>query len=285
MKGMKSIIHKTALVSLLISLTAATASAFIGTLVPTSSTNSKYFLHDNRGIRTVRSTPTHLLRLLLRRHSSNDDGYFDAESNIIQVALITSGNKNNEDTFYDIEALRKALQNHPFSTMTGIKLSVVDLPCFSTTATNFVPAATLSTMNQSSWSKENVAALQKTDIACFTTISSVKAYLQDLDKQLNSPTVISEEERRKLPNPLDMVVDIIGGITGEGARGGTAGSVAVGVMAACANSNTARECLNSGRWMANHIYYPKDGNAKPVPLKAEPHGDDNTMGNADKQTK
>ena len=39
-------------------------------------------------------------------------------------------------------------------------------------------------------------------------------------------------------------------------------------MAACPNVNTARECLNSGRFQAHQIYYPKDTQTS-VELKTE----------------
>ena len=45
------------------------------------------------------------------------------------------------------------------------------------------------------------------------------------------------------------------------------------LMAACRNTSSAKECLNSGRWESNHIYYPKDS-GRAVELKTQAIGDE-----------
>ena len=108
----------------------------------------------------------------------------------------------------------------------------------------------------SSWSKEHITNMQEADIACFRSTSDVKYYLQSIDDYSNVPKDIDDEERRKLPN------NIIGDDTSVPT---TFDGV---VMAACPNVNTARECLNSGRFQVNHIYYPKNTQTS-VELKTE----------------
>ncbi len=61
------------------------------------------------------------------------------------------------------------------------------------------------------------------------------------------PINMNEEDRKKLPNRP----------TSTGGNATEDGSTAI-MMVACPNFKTARECLTSGRWMSNHIYYPKN---------------------------
>ncbi|KAL7525871.1 hypothetical protein ACHAXR_001195 [Thalassiosira sp. AJA248-18] len=132
--------------------------------------------------------------------------------------------------------------------MTGIQLSITDVPAPST--------------DTASWSKEQISHLQQADIACFENMSIVQSYLQKLDDYWGVAEDMSDEDRRKLSNKPDAVGDILG-------RGAPVPSNDATFMAACPNASTARECLNSGRWMTNHIYYPKD-TQKAVELKTEP---------------
>lgn len=152
-------------------------------------------------------------------------------SNTINIAIFS----NNQDDAFQI-----ALLNHPLRKMTGVSLSI----------------DWIANNKESSWTKSELNVIQSTDIACFSTISSVKTYLNKLDNHLNADPDLPQEERRKLPNKPDMIADIMG----------TAGGSS-GLVAACPVTETARECLNSGRWIANNIYYPKDGRA--VALKTE----------------
>ena len=57
-----------------------------------------------------------------------------------------------------------------------------------------------------------------------------------------------------------MIADIMGGD----------GSI---LMAACPLTETARECLNSGRWLANNIYYPKDNEAVELKTRSLEEGE------------
>eukprot|EP00571_Detonula_confervacea_P008894 CAMPEP_0172328594 /NCGR_PEP_ID=MMETSP1058-20130122/60434_1 /TAXON_ID=83371 /ORGANISM="Detonula confervacea, Strain CCMP 353" /LENGTH=264 /DNA_ID=CAMNT_0013045715 /DNA_START=618 /DNA_END=1412 /DNA_ORIENTATION=+ len=168
----------------------------------------------------------------LRQSSNDDDG-----SSTINIALITATINYNDE-------LQTALKEHPFCKMTGVQLSFADVQATSA--------------ETSSFSKENVADLQRAEIACFENMSAVKSYLQMLDDNLNVLKDISDEDRRKLPNKPAGTDDVV-------------------LMAACPNANTARKCLDSGRWMSNHIYYPKD-TQKAVELKAQPIGDEGSEG-------
>mmetsp|Transcript_42000 Transcript_42000/g.75667 ORF Transcript_42000/g.75667 Transcript_42000/m.75667 type:complete len:286 (+) Transcript_42000:83-940(+) len=174
-------------------------------------------------------------------------------SSTINIALITTTIK---DDIHD--ELQAALKNHPFCKMTGIQLSIADVP---TTPAETAP-----------WSKEHITHLQQADIACFENMSAVQSYLQKLDDDyLNVPKDISDDDRKKLPNKPDLVGDILDGSIEsantvlEGAAVPTTDSP---LMAVCPNANTGRVCLKSGRWVANHIYYTKD-TQKAVELKTE----------------
>lgn len=182
-------------------------------------------------------------------HQSSSD---EDSSSTVNIALIQSDNNNGEQ--FSTEGLENALQSHPFCKMTGITLSL----------------STISVASE--FTKQDVSSLQQSDIACFSNVKGVKSYLKMLDGHFNVADDITDEERRKLPNKPDLVGDIIQGISG--AVNEEDGAVPdVGIMAACPNTDTARECLNSGRWMSNHIYYPKDMQ-QAVELKTEALGSD-----------
>jgi hypothetical protein len=172
--------------------------------------------------------------------SSSDDA---DPSNTINIAIFSS---KPDDIF------QNALTDHPFCKMTGVSLSIDWI------ANNIEP----------SWSKSELDVLQSTDIVCFSTASAVKQYLKKLDNHLNVDPSLPQEERRKLPNKPDLIADILGG------KGGTPNEL----MAACPSTETARECLNSGRWMANHIYYPKDGQAVELKTEAIVEGEEDGSG-------
>jgi hypothetical protein len=72
-------------------------------------------------------------------------------------------------------------------------------------------------------------ALQDLDVACFASPEEVKQWVQDIDATLGLEEVAEEDKR--LAN-------------GD-------------VMAACIGTETARVCLESGRWESRNIYYPK----------------------------
>jgi hypothetical protein len=171
-----------------------------------------------------------------------------SSSDAINIALVSSNDSDDEQQF-SREGFDNALQTHPFCKMTGITLSISDVSV------------------TSSLSKEDISLLQNADIACFSTITGVKLYLNMLDEHFNVAEDISDDERRQLPNRPDLVGDIIQGLSGSVSEGDSEVPSA-GLMAACPNTSTARECLNSGRWMANHIYYPKDAQ-EAVELKTE----------------
>lgn len=69
------------------------------------------------------------------------------------------------------------------------------------------------------------------DIACFGTPEEVKSWLDTLDQTIDGAQGMTEEERRGLGNG--------------------------NVVAACIGSETARVCLETGRWDSYSIYYPK----------------------------
>mmetsp|Transcript_34300 Transcript_34300/g.100886 ORF Transcript_34300/g.100886 Transcript_34300/m.100886 type:complete len:384 (-) Transcript_34300:138-1289(-) len=72
------------------------------------------------------------------------------------------------------------------------------------------------------------------EIACFGSPSAVNAWLQNMDVKYNLQDV-DEEEKKKL------------GAQGNG-----------NVLAACIGTTSARAVLESGRWNAMDIYYPKE---------------------------
>lgn len=80
--------------------------------------------------------------------------------------------------------------------------------------------------------EQKATMMNDVDIACFGSPSSVKAWIQNVDEALGN-TELDEEEKKKA----------------DGSNGN--------VVAVCIGSTTAKECLNSGRWHANDIYYPK----------------------------
>lgn len=72
--------------------------------------------------------------------------------------------------------------------------------------------------------------LESVDVACFGTPESVQQWLDCIDVTLGAESK-TDEEKRALGNG--------------------------NVIAACIGTETARICLESGRWQANDIYYPK----------------------------
>ncbi|KAL7499492.1 hypothetical protein ACHAWT_007773 [Skeletonema menzelii] len=180
----------------------------------------------------------------LYQSSSSDDN-----SDSVNIALIQSDNGQQFST----EGLEDALKSHPFCKMTGVTLSL----------------STISVASE--LTKQDVSCLQQSDIACFSNVKGVKSYLSLLDDHFNVAEDISDEDRRSLPNKPDLVGDIIQGISGAVNEEDASIIPDAGIMAACPNTNTARECLNSGRWMSNHIYYPKD-TQQAVELKTEEIG-------------
>lgn len=178
-------------------------------------------------------------------HQSSSD---EDSSSTVNIALIQSDNNNGEQ--FSTERLETTLQSHPFCKMTGITLSL----------------STISVASE--FTKQDVSSLQQSDIACFSNVKGVKSYLSMLDGHFNVADDITDEERRKLPNKPDLVGDILQGISGTVDEEDGAAVPDVGIMAACPNTDTAKECLNSGRWMSNHIYYPKD-KQQAVELKTE----------------
>jgi hypothetical protein len=153
----------------------------------------------------------------------------DDDGASINIALITSTITDGKQ-----HELQSILKDSPFCKMTGTRLTIADVP-------------------SAKWSQEHVDRLGQADIVCFASVSAVKSYLNNLDENhLNVPKDISDEDRRKLPNTPE----------------GTEVTIGASVMAACPNANTGRECLNSGRWATNHIYYPKS-TQQAVELKAE----------------
>ena len=160
---------------------------------------------------------------------TDDDKICTSEASSINIALISSKAIN------DNVELKSSLNEHPFCKMTGIGLSISEVRVEDTLL----------------FHKDDIPCLQQVDIAIFDSTSAVKCYLASLDNYLKIPNDIEDDERRKLPNKLNL----------EGRVDS--------VMAACPNTEIAKEALNSGRWMNNHIYYPKDS-TQTVELKTEP---------------
>lgn len=142
-----------------------------------------------------------------------------SRKNII-VALTTREEDDVTNT-----ALRQALKDHPFQKMSGIELTIVDIPCVSSDSSENI-----------TWSDEDETVIDRVDtadVACFVSPVAVASWLDNIDEELDVPDDISDDDRRKLPN-------------GD-------------VKAACACAETARVCLDTGRWISNEIYYPRGG--------------------------
>ncbi len=101
-------------------------------------------------------------------------------------------------------------------------------------------------------------------MACFEDARAVLSYLTILDERNGDSPEVSDEERRELPNrpPPPFMTSSRGGATTGGGH-----AIIAPLMATCHDPDTARECLNSGRWTSNHIYYPKDAQRDAVELK------------------
>ena len=69
-------------------------------------------------------------------------------------------------------------------------------------------------------------------IACFGSPSSVNSWLENVDRFLGIED-LSDDDKKKTP-----------GCNGD-------------VIAVCIGTTTAKRCLESGRWIASDIYYPK----------------------------
>ncbi|CAB9513087.1 Uroporphyrinogen-III Synthase [Seminavis robusta] len=80
---------------------------------------------------------------------------------------------------------------------------------------------------------EQLSLIDDIDVVCFGSPSSVTAWLDNVDRARGF-TELSDEEKRMM------------GPDGNG-----------NVLAACIGTTSARACLESGRWHAADIYYPK----------------------------
>ena len=74
--------------------------------------------------------------------------------------------------------------------------------------------------------------MDNVQIACFGSPTSVNSWLENVDRFLGIED-LSDEDKKKTP-----------GCNGD-------------VIAVCIGTTTAKRCLESGRWIANNIYYPK----------------------------
>jgi len=84
------------------------------------------------------------------------------------------------------------------------------------------------------FTKEQLATIDQIEIACFGSPSAVKAWLQNIDIKEGYQDLDEEEKKRLGPH-------------GNG-----------NVVAACIGTTSAKACLESGRWNATDIYYPKE---------------------------
>lgn len=170
--------------------------------------------------------PEYLVQQKERQSSDNND---PSQSTTVSIAFIDTrmnfeGEENLNDRYY-FNDIACQLETHSFSRMTGVKLVLFNIPT--------TPDA------GSSWSIDHLSLLQRSDIICFSDSVDVQTYLCNLDNYLGVPLDMKEEDKKKLPNrPVDDMSTVM--------------------VVACPNFNTARECLQSGRWTSNHIYYPKN---------------------------
>ncbi len=202
----------------------------------------------------------------LRAVNDGDGDGDGVPTTAINIALVTSSAANVGDERRD--GLSAALEGRPFLEMTGIRLSISDVP---TAASGNTAMSLISP----TWTDDHVDALMRADMACFEDARAVLSYLTILDERNGVSPELSNEERRGLPNrPPDTVHDVFAGRS----DGGGGHAIIAPLMAACPDPETARECLNSGRWTSNHIYYPKGARQDAVELKILPMDSTNDSG-------
>lgn len=115
------------------------------------------------------------------------------------------------------DELHQAMLEHPLLGMIDATANIMEVP---------PPSAEDDTTSSDRFEND---LLQEVDVACFATPEEVKQWVQDIDVKLGLEDVAEEDKR--LTN-------------GD-------------VMAACMGTETARVCLESGRWESRNIYYPK----------------------------
>lgn len=84
------------------------------------------------------------------------------------------------------------------------------------------------------FSEQQLSTMDQIEIACFGSPSAVEAWLKNVDVKGGWESLDDEEKKTLGPD-------------GNG-----------NVIAACIGTTSARACLESGRWHANDIYYPKE---------------------------
>uniref|UniRef100_A0A7R9W318 Uncharacterized protein n=1 Tax=Pseudictyota dubia TaxID=2749911 RepID=A0A7R9W318_9STRA len=164
--------------------------------------------------------------------SSEDDS---GDENTITIALTSEEGGN--------DALRAAIADHPVVSMMGVKLDLREMPCVvAASATRGEEEGDGDEENDGDgsgaedtyvvFSDEQKSAIEDVDMACFATASALSAWLVNVDA-FKGYENMEDEEKRKL------------GPEGNG-----------NVVAACADKDLAKTCLETGRWEANNIYYP-----------------------------
>lgn len=130
------------------------------------------------------------------------------------------------------DQLKELMSSHPLLSMMDARTECVEVPV----ASDSTAAVDATVAKQF---EETIAGF---DIACFSSPSQVKSWVHTLD-HIMGVLDQSDDERKAIGN-----------------RGNVP-------MVACIGSETARVCLETGRWEAYKIYYPK--------------GDDDVQGWAD----
>jgi hypothetical protein len=121
-------------------------------------------------------------------------------------------------------ALEEAMLEHPLLAMIDVTANIIEVPS--------TPSAGDDNDNKSEQEQQQRFGndlLQDVGVACFASPEEVKQWVTDVDVALGIEDTAEEDKRWTNGN----------------------------VMAACIGTETARVCLESGRWEARNIYYAK----------------------------
>lgn len=142
----------------------------------------------------------------------------DTTTDIINVALAGSENR---------DELEEAMLEHPLLAMIDATANIIEVPSTPSVGDDNDNDDNKSEQQQQQRFENEL--LQDLGVACFASPEEVKQWVMDVDVALGIEDTAEEDKRWTNGN----------------------------VMAACIGTETARVCLESGRWEARNIYYAK----------------------------